>query len=199
MFTGIVAAVGEVLAVEDGHTGRRLRIRSELLKNCELGASVAIDGTCLTVVERDGDVCAFDVSAETVERSTLGRKQAGGRVNLETPLRAGDELGGHIVQGHVDEVGTIVSANDEEGGRRVRVRVRPETSRYIVEKGSVTLDGVSLTVTHLEGAEFDVALIPHTLEVTTFGDAEAGREINVEVDVLAKYVERITAAWRAED
>lgn len=195
MFTGIVADVGEVISVADGATGRRLHVRSDLLRDCRLGASVAIDGTCLTVVERDGDVCTFDVSAETAERSTLGRKEAGARVNLERPLRAGDELGGHIVQGHIDEVGTVVSVSDEEGGRRLRVRVRPESTRYIVEKGSVTLDGVSLTVTRIEGAEFEVALIPHTLHVTALGDAAPGDALNVEVDVLAKYVERLTAGY----
>jgi riboflavin synthase len=195
MFTGIVAGIGEVVSIDEGPTGRRVRIRSDVLNKSEIGASVAIDGTCLTVVERDGDTCTFDVSSETVRRSTLGRLQPGARVNLETPLRAGDELGGHIVQGHVDEVGTIVAVDDEEGGRRVRVRVRAHSTRYIVEKGSVTLDGVSLTVTTVEGAEFEVALIPHTLDVTTLGEAVVGRELNVEVDVIAKYVERLTAGY----
>jgi riboflavin synthase len=196
MFTGIVQAVGEVVAIEERETGRRLRIRSEVLRGRRLGDSVAIDGVCLTVVERDDNVCDFDVSAETVARSTFGARSVGDHVNLETPLRAGDELGGHIVQGHVDEVGTVVALADEEGGRRLRVRVRPESTRYIVEKGSVTLDGVSLTVTDVNGGEFEVALIPHTLAVTTLGKAIIGRDLNVEVDVFAKYVERLTAHRR---
>jgi riboflavin synthase len=193
MFTGIVAGIGELVAVDNDATGRRMSIRSKVLGRCEIGGSVAIDGTCLTVVERNDDVCSFDVSAETFARTTVGRKSVGDRMNLETPLRAGDELGGHIVQGHVDEVGTVVSVREEEGGRRMRVRVRPESTRYIVEKGSVTLDGVSLTVTVVAGDEFEVALIPHTLDVTTLGHADVGQEINVEVDVIAKYVERLTA------
>jgi len=196
MFTGIIQAVGEIVAIENLDTGRRLRIRSGALGDRAVGDSVAIDGVCLTVVERDGNVCGFDVHTETLDRSSLGGKAVGDRVNLEKPLRAGDDLGGHIVQGHVDEVGTVVSIVEEEGGRRLRVRVRPESTRYIVEKGSVTLDGVSLTVTNVNGGEFEVALIPHTLAVTTLGEAVIGRDLNVEVDVLAKYVERLTAHRR---
>jgi riboflavin synthase len=195
MFTGIVAGLGEIVATDDGASGRRIRIRSDILGACEIGASVAIDGVCLTVVARDQGVCDFDVSRETVVRSALGRKNVGERVNLETPLRAGDEFGGHIVQGHVDEVGTVASVTGEEGGRRLRIRVRPESTRYVVEKGSVTLDGVSLTVTDVDDASFEVALIPHTLAVTTLGEVTVGRELNVEVDVIAKYVERLTGAW----
>src|SRR5690348_7955978 len=147
MFTGIVQAVGEIIATDDRDNGRRLRIRSDVLSGRSVGDSVAVNGVCLTVVERDGNVCDFDAIPETLTRSALGSKSAGDHVNLETPLRAGDELGGHIVQGHVDEVGTISSLVDEEGGRRMRVSVRPDSTRYIVEKGSVTLDGVALTVT----------------------------------------------------
>ena len=196
MFTGIVQGIGEIVTTEDRDTGRRIRVVSDVLANRNIGDSVAISGVCLTVVERAGDVCAFDVSAETVERSTFGTKAVGDHVNLETPLRAGDDLGGHIVQGHVDEVGTIVSLADEEGGRRLRVRVRPNSTRYIVEKGSVTLDGVSLTVTEVTADEFEVALIPHTLAVTTLGEVTIGQDLNVEVDVIAKYVERLTAHRR---
>jgi len=196
MFTGIVQGVGEVLATEDRDTGRRIRIRSDVLAARNIGDSVAVNGVCLTVVRRDGNVCDFDAIHETLERSTLGSKGAGDHVNLETPLRAGDELGGHIVQGHVDEVARIVSIADEEGGRRVRLRVRPDSTRYIVEKGSVTLDGVSLTVTEVSADEFEVALIPHTLAATTLGEATIGHDLNVEVDVIAKYVERLTAHRR---
>ena len=196
MFTGIVQAMGEIVAIEDRDAGRRIRIRSDALDDRAIGDSVAINGVCLTVVERDGNVCDFDVHAETLTRSSLGGKEPGDRLNVEKPLRAGDDLGGHIVPGHVDEVGTVVSIVEEEGGRRLRVRVRPESTRYVVEKGSVTLDGVSLTVTDVNGGEFEVALIPHTLAVTTLGDAVVGRDLNVEVDVIAKYVERLTAHRR---
>jgi riboflavin synthase len=194
MFTGIIQSTGEVVGVESIGTGRRLSVRADLLRERSIGASVAVSGVCLTVVARDGDVCDFDVAPETMSRSTLGELSSGDRVNLETPLRAGDDLGGHIVQGHVDEVGTIASATDGGDERRVRVRVRPESSRYIVEKGSVTLDGVSLTVSSVRDDEFEVVLIPHTLAVTTLGEANAGRRLNVEVDVIGKYVERQLAA-----
>jgi riboflavin synthase len=191
MFTGIVAGTGEVVSLQDA----RLRVRSRLLAGCKIGASVAVSGVCLTVVERDADVRAFDLSEETLDRSTLGGKLAGERVNVETPLRAGDELGGHIVQGHVDEVGAVVAVHGDEGGARLRVRVRPSSARYVVEKGSVTLDGVSLTVTGVEGSELEVALIPHTLAATTLGDVRPGDGLNVELDVIAKYVERLTAGY----
>lgn len=191
MFTGIVADIAEVVKVDALAGERRLWIRSPVIGDCRVGASVAVDGVCLTVVERDGDVCRFDVSAETVERSTLGAKRAGHRVNVERPLRAGDELGGHIVQGHVDGIGMVESFEPDGEGARLSVLVPPSLMRYVVEKGSVTVDGVSLTVTHRRADGFEVALVPHTLEVTTLGDASKGRAVNVEVDVLAKYVETL--------
>jgi riboflavin synthase len=196
MFTGIVADRGEILKVETAAGERRIWIRSGVLADCSLGASVAIDGVCLTVVDIDGDVCGFDVSAETVARSTLGSKQVGDQVNLERPLRAGDELGGHIVQGHVDEVGTVAAVSDDGEGRRLVVSAPESLMRYVVEKGSVTVDGVSLTVSAIRAETFEVALVPHTLSVTTFGDMEIGREVNIEVDVLAKYVEKL---WGDQD
>jgi riboflavin synthase len=191
MFTGIIAATGEVVKVEPGPDDRRIWIRSELLADCAVGASVAVDGVCLTVTELDADVCRFDVSAESLVRSTLGVKAAGDRVNLERPLRAGDELGGHIVQGHVDGVGEVLRAEREGEGFRIAIEVPSELGRYIVEKGSVTVDGVSLTATNVRDDVFEVALVPHTLEVTTFGEIDAGRRVNIEVDVLAKYAERL--------
>ena len=194
MFTGIVAGRGEIVKAEDDTSGRRIWVRSELLGDRQIGGSVALDGVCLTVVERDADVCAFEVAAETVARSTFGRKHAGAEVNIETPLRAGDELGGHIVQGHVDAVGTVESVAEEGTSRRVRVGVADTT--HVVEKGSVTIDGVSLTVTGVESRWFEVALVPHTLSVTTLRDVAVGREVNVEVDVIAKYVERLTSGYR---
>jgi riboflavin synthase len=185
MFTGIVEATGAVVGNGDGV----LRIDAgRLLEDAALGASVAVDGVCLTVTGTEGGVARFDLSPETLDRTTLGDKRAGDRVNLERPVTIGEELGGHIVQGHVDGVATVVSVSDTG---RVRVRLPAGLCRYVVEKGSVTLDGVSLTITELDGDEFSVALVPHTLAVTTFGACGAGRSLNVEVDVLAKYVERL--------
>jgi riboflavin synthase len=193
MFTGIVAAVGEIVKIEVFEKDRRVWISSPVLEDCALGGSVAVDGVCLTVIDRDGEVCGFDVSSESLERSALAIKEAGDRVNLERPLRAGDELGGHMVQGHVDDVGKVQEVTPEGQGRRLVVSASPSVLRYIVEKGSVTLDGVSLTVTAVRNGSFDVALVPHTLEVTTLGDAGPGRALNIEVDVLAKYVEKIAS------
>jgi riboflavin synthase len=189
MFTGIVEP-GEVVGVR----GTRLVIRSPVLADRDVGASVSISGVCLTVTECDGDTCHFDLSAETLARSTLGGLRAGDRVNLERPVRAGDELGGHVVQGHVDGVGTIVAVSSDGNGARVRITAPDGLSRYVVEKGSITVDGVSLTVTEVSDDEFEVALIPHTLASTTFGEAETGRAVNLEVDVLAKYVEKLVLA-----
>ncbi len=183
MFTGIVER-GEVVKVEATPDGARLWIRSPILETCALGASVATNGVCLTVTDRDGDVCRFDVIRESLDRSALGDLEAGDRVNVERPVRAGDELGGHIVQGHVDGVGDVVSVSSEG-----RMRVATPLTRYIVEKGSITVNGVSLTVTAVDEAAFEVALIPHTLEVTNLGEAD---RVNIEVDVLAKYVEKLT-------
>ena len=186
MFTGIVEA-GDVV----GLTGRRLTVRSSILADCEIGASVSINGVCLTVVARDGDACGFDLSEETLQRSTLGDVKPKERVNVERPLRAGAELGGHIVQGHVDGVAMVVAVRPDGNGTRVRIALPPELRRYVVEKGSVTVDGVSLTVTSIDDEAFEVALVPHTLAVTTFAHTKVGRRVNLEVDVLARYVEKM--------
>lgn len=187
MFTGIVTS-GEVVSVEGGS----LRVRGEVLADAEVGASVAVDGVCLTVVERRGDACRFDVSAETASRTTLGDKEPGDRVNLERPLRAGAELGGHIVQGHVDGIGRVARiAEDGSGGRVVRIACDAPLLRYVVEKGSVAVDGVSLTAARVDAGGFEVALVPHTLEVTSLGRYAEGRPVNIEVDVVAKYVEKL--------
>jgi riboflavin synthase len=194
MFTGIVADRGEIVKADAVVRGRVLWIRSAAAADCPLGGSVSVDGVCLTVTELHGDVVRFDVSDETLQRSTLGAKDAGDPVNIERPLRVGDELGGHMVQGHVDGVGRIEYVGDSGDGRRVVISAPPELLRYVVDKGSVTVDGVSLTVSGATPSSFEVALVPHTLEVTTLGAAEPGREVNIEVDVLAKYVERLVAA-----
>ena len=185
MYTGIVEP-GEVLELD----GSRLVVRSELLDDCVLGASVNINGVCLTVTSRDGTTCSFDVADETFARSTMGDLSAGTRVNVERPVRAGDELGGHVVQGHVDGVGSVERTTPEGDGKRVRIATPDGLSRYIVEKGSITVDGVSLTVTSVDDEGFEVALIPTTLELTTLGRADVGYRVNLEVDVLAKYVEK---------
>lgn len=195
MFTGIVEQTGDVVKVDSSGADLTMWVRSPVLADADIGASVAIDGVCLTVTERDGEVCRFDLARETVSRSTLGSRSPGDRVNLERPLRAGDELGGHIVQGHVDGVGVVASVRPDGDGRRLRVDVEPRLHRYLVEKGSVTIDGVSLTISDLATPWFEVALIPHTLAATTLGQVESGRRVNVEVDVLAKHVERLVRPW----
>jgi riboflavin synthase len=180
MFTGLVREVGTA-SFADG------RLVVEAATAAEVGDSVAIDGVCLTVVEAADGRLAFDVVPETVARV----KEFGPRVNVEPALRAGDPLGGHQVQGHVDGVGRVVSVEPEADGSRVRIEASPEVLRYCVEKGSITVDGVSLTVAGVDDAGFEVALIPHTLAVTTLSELARGTPVNLEVDVLAKYVEKL--------
>lgn len=203
MFTGIVAGLGTVVDIDDVDTGRRLRLRGgALLEGLTVGDSVAIDGVCLTAtgIEPDtgGVVFTVDVVGETLARTTLGQLAAGDRVDLERPMAAHGRFDGHIVQGHVDGVGEVVQIHPEGEARRVRVALPSELARYVVEKGSVALDGVSLTVTATapahDGSWLEVVLIPHTLEVTALGDRQVGSKVNVEVDVLAKYVERLLEA-----
>ena len=186
MFTGIVEERGEV-RTSNGH---RLVVGcSTVPGDSGVGASVAVNGVCLTVVERTDDSLAFDLSPETLERSSLRRLGSGHPVNLERPVTLATRLGGHLVQGHVDGVGEVTAVEDEEGGgARITVRVPDGLLRYVVEKGSVTVDGVSLTVARIDGEEIELALIPHTLAVTTLGSARPGDPVNVEVDVIAKYV-----------
>ncbi len=192
MFTGIVEEVGDVVAAEVRPEGARLRIRApQLAPLASLGDSIAVSGCCLTVVERDGDVVAFDAVPETLSRTTLGGLEAGRRVNLEDSLRAGEPLGGHIVQGHVDGVGEVARRDPEGDGARLAVRTPRELRRFLVEKGSIAVAGVSLTVAALTDDGFEVALIPHTLAVTTLGELNPGDLVNLETDVLARHVERL--------
>ena len=193
MFTGIVEELGAVRRVD----AARLEVDARVVsRDSEPGASVAVNGVCLTVVGRDGHpegdgaaTMAFDVSEETLARTALGGLRPGDPVNLERPLTLMARLGGHLVQGHVDGVGRV-SAFDRAGtGRLLRVRVADDLARYLVEKGSVAVDGVSLTVTDVSGGEFGVALVPFTLEATTLGAIRPGQAVNVEMDVIAKYVE----------
>jgi len=189
MFTGIVEELGTVLARD----GARLRIGAALvLQDVELGASIAVNGTCLTVVAWDAGEGWWegDVVEETFARTALGALEPGHRVNLERPVRLSDRLGGHLVQGHVDGVGEIVTPAPD-----LRVRTEPSLLRYVVEKGSITIDGISLTVVEAGRDELTVAVIPHTMEVTTLGQKGAGDPVNLEVDVTAKYVERLLS-WK---
>jgi riboflavin synthase len=192
VFTGIVRELGTVEAVDGGEEGVRLRVRAPgTAEAARVGDSVSINGVCLTATEIDDGVLSFDAVLETLSRSTLGHLRPRLAVNVEPALRAGEPLGGHIVQGHVDGVGRVRAVAPEGEGVRLEIDAAPELLRYCVEKGSITVDGVSLTVAGLREDGFAVALIPHTLEVTTLGSLEGGDDVNLEVDVLAKYVERL--------
>jgi riboflavin synthase len=191
VFTGLVAGMGSVEAVEEDGEGVRLRVSTPLGAELAPGDSVAVNGVCLTAVDPAADGFRADVMAETLRRSSLGPLGVGDSVNLELPLRASDRLGGHIVQGHVDGTGTVESLVDEGFARIVRIGAGPDVLRYVVEKGSIAIDGVSLTVASVDGSGFTVSLIPETLERTTLGEATPGRVVNLEVDVLAKYVEKL--------
>jgi riboflavin synthase len=188
VFTGLVREVGTVASMVDG----RLTIEApETAQGVQLGDSVAIDGVCLTVVACVDSTLSFDAVPETLARTALGTLDQGSRVNLEPALRAGDALGGHYVQGHVDGVGSVESVAPEGEGRRVRFAAPAELLRYIVEKGSIAVQGTSLTVAAVDDAGFEVALIPHTLQATTLGMLQADQPVNLETDVLAKYVEKL--------
>ena len=194
MFTGIVREVGRVAAVEGSDVGRTLIVSAASTAPATgVGDSVAIDGVCLTAEAVEGDRIRFHAVAETLRRTTLGELSSGDDVNVEPALRAGEPLGGHHVQGHVDGIGAIASVEAEGEGLRVVVEASPEIVRYCVEKGSIAVDGVSLTVAELLEDAFAVALVPHTLEATTLRDLVPGQPVNLEVDVLAKYVERLVA------
>jgi len=192
VFTGIVREVGRVAEAGVGLAGVRLVVEApETAPDVEVGGSVAIDGVCLTVEAVIGAAMTFHAVPETLRRTSLGRLGAGDEVNIEPALRAGEPLGGHIMQGHVDGVGRIQSVEAEGEGLRLVVEAPSEILRYCVEKGSIALQGVSLTVAELFDEGFGVALIPHTLEATTLGSLVPGRDVNLEVDVIAKHVERL--------
>jgi riboflavin synthase len=191
MFTGLIEDLGSVSALELEDAGAHLRIATRLAAELGEGDSIAVNGVCLTATEVAADAFTAEVMAETLRRSSLGALRAGAQVNLELPLRAGDRLGGHVVQGHVDGTGTVTDVHHEGISRVLEIEVEPSLRRYLVEKGSVALDGVSLTVSALGDRGFAVALIPETLQRTRLGEAEVGSELNVEVDVLAKHVERL--------
>jgi riboflavin synthase len=191
LFTGIVQELGHVVGVERNGDGLRLRIDAGLADELAAGDSVAVSGVCLTAVDPAHGTFTADLSPETVARSSLGSLAEGDPVNLELPLRPADRMGGHIVQGHVDGVGTIEELSDAGPARDVRFAAPAELLRYVVEKGSVTVDGVSLTVTAVDRTGFTVSLIPETLARTTLGAGRPGRPVNLEVDVIAKHVEKL--------
>jgi len=197
MFTGIVESLGTVESITDVAGGRRLALDvGDLATGLKVGDSLAVNGVCLTAVEVGSDnggpgVVAADVVAETLRRSNLGSVAQGDRVNLERPMRADGRFDGHIVQGHVDATGEVTGIVPEGEGRLIRIAASPEGLRYVVEKGSITVDGVSLTVTSVDENGFEIALIPHTMSVTTLGLRQPGDRVNLEFDVLAKYVERL--------
>lgn len=192
MFTGIIEELGTIDAVSGNTDLRRFRIRAPRTSaELAIGSSVAVEGVCLTVVELDDGGFTVEAVPETLARTTLGMRDRGDRVNLERPLAASGRFDGHIVQGHVDGVGEVMAVFADGDNRRLRIRPPAGLLRYVVEKGSVTVDGVSLTVAALTAEDFEVALIPHTLAVTTLGDRVAGDGVNLEVDILAKYVERL--------
>jgi riboflavin synthase len=186
MFTGLIAETGRIQ-----QSGARLAVETPLARELAQGDSIAVNGVCLTAAAVEGDRFEADLMEETLVRSSLGRLQEGDRVNLELALRVGDRLGGHFVQGHVDSTGRVESIEQREHSRVVRIGAPPEVLRYIVEKGSIAVDGVSLTVTEIDGKSFSVSLIPETLERTTLGSVGEGDPVNLEVDMLAKYAVRV--------
>ncbi|MCA8976584.1 MAG: riboflavin synthase [Planctomycetes bacterium] len=195
MFTGLVAAIGTATAVQPGGDAMRIDVDlGDLAGPHRIGDSIALSGVCCTVIELRGNVAGFDLSPETLRRTWLGEAVVGSTFNLEPALRAGDALGGHMVQGHVDGTAVVTGAIDARYGGELRVRLPRQLMRYCVEKGSVTLDGVSLTIADLEADEITIAIIPHTAQQTTLGRCAVGDPLHVEVDVLAKYVEKMLDA-----
>jgi riboflavin synthase len=191
VFTGLVETTARVRRVDPDGDGVRLEVETPLAAELAQGDSIAVNGVCLTAVDPGDGRFKADVMAETLRRSSLGPLSEGDQVNVELPLRAGDRLGGHMVQGHVDGVGTVEDVREEGFARLVRIGAAADLLRYVVEKGSIAVDGVSLTVAHVDDRGFTVSLIPETLERTTLGLAAPGRVVNLEVDVLAKYVEKL--------
>jgi len=194
MFTGIVEQVGTVISAETHETHRTLKLKGKGLGELDVGASIAVNGVCLTAVTVDEEEVSVDLIPETLQRSNLGDLIQGSSINLERPMPATGRFDGHIVQGHVDGIGSIDRLSDDDGERLLTVSPPEDLMPFIVEKGSITVDGVSLTVAGLSEGTFSVALIPHTLEMTTLGLRKPGDAVNLEVDVLAKYVERLLEA-----
>ncbi|MBU1214569.1 MAG: riboflavin synthase [Gammaproteobacteria bacterium] len=200
MFSGIIADAGMIKKVADREGGLRLTVATEVLgmDDVALGDSIAVNGVCLTVVEIDGNDFTVDVSRETLD-CTTGLDKQGANVNLEKAMRLSDRIGGHLVSGHVDGVGEVVAFDDIGESWRLVVKAPHALSRYIAMKGSITINGVSLTVNQVSGNEFEVNLIPHTLEVTTLNELEKGKRVNLEIDLIARYVERMLQAEKEQN
>jgi riboflavin synthase len=199
MFTGLVQDIGRVEGVEGDADGARLRIATRLGPQIGLGDSIAVNGVCLTATEADAGGFATEAMNQTLEVTVIGALEPGSRVNLELATRADERLGGHIVQGHADGSGRVLEVAEDGFARRVRVEIPPDLLRYVVDKGSVALNGVSLTVATLGDTWVEVSLIPETLERTNLGDAAPGDALNVEVDVVAKYVERLLSPFAGKE
>jgi riboflavin synthase len=194
VFTGIIETIGTIRRVVRDPNGARVTIGAAAIAgSARLGDSLAVDGACLTVASLDGDAVVCDLSAETLARTTLGGLRVGARVNLERPLRLGDPVGGHLVGGHVDAVGHVIGRMPQGEGTVYRIRFPDHLAPYLVPKGSVAVDGISLTVAALAGRHFEVAVIPYTLRVTTLGEKPVGGQVNLEADLIGKYVARLTA------
>ena len=191
MFTGIVEHIGTVRSIEPADGGMRLAIDAGVIGDIPVGASIAVNGACLTVTGVSEGVISLDVVTETLSRTNLGGLEVGSRVNLERAMAASGRFDGHIVQGHIDATAEVIEVSPEGDGRRLKVRLPEGSSHYVVEKGSVAIDGVSLTVANIDHTIAEFALIPHTLEASTLGLRNPGDEVNLELDVLAKYVERL--------
>lgn len=201
MFTGIIEAVGTLTAVEPKNGDLRLRVKTNDLDllDVQLGDSIATNGVCLTVVELPGDGYWADVSVETLDNTTLRDWKVGMRVNLEKALTPQTRLGGHMVSGHVDAVGEVVSRHKDARSERFRLRAPAELAKYIAHKGSITIDGTSLTVNAIDGAEFELNIVPHTIAKTVMGDYAAGSKVNLEVDLIARYLERLLLGDKAAE
>jgi riboflavin synthase len=190
-FTGLIQGLGRIGAIDRSDEGARVTIETALVAELRAGDSIAVNGVCLSATSLENGSFAADAMNETLSRTSLGDLAPGTEVNLELPLRAGDRLGGHVVQGHVDGIGAIVDVADDGFARRIRIEAAPELLRYVIEKGSIAVDGVSLTVAGLDKRSFTVSLIPDTVQRTNLGRAAVGDRVNLEVDVLAKYVEKL--------
>ncbi len=201
MFTGIVAATGKLLSRKsyDGDLRIRFEVPSELMEGCKVGDSISISGVCLTMLEPDTTGFSADLSAETLDKTSLGNRNTGDSVNLELAMRASDRLGGHMVSGHVDGLATLVSRAEDGRSERFVFETDRSLARFVASKGSVCLDGVSLTVNDVDDNRFSICIIPHTLVVTTLGNLQEGEVVNLEVDLIARYLDRLNQYGHSED